>query len=141
MNQISIIESISLKKELLQYFFQLTDAEQQSVLNLIKTFTHSRNTEFKPITVDQYNRELEEADAEIEFGDFVTHEEVKKLFQKSNMVTLIKWNRKAIQQFKNTIEYIENLSSANAIKFQMDILNKIDELLFFLKSILLINIK
>ncbi len=47
---------------------------------MTKTFTVSRNPQFKPVTLEEYNQELEEADAEIEAGDFVTHEEVKRLF-------------------------------------------------------------
>ncbi len=76
------MDNASVKNELLQYFFQLNDAEQQSVLDMIKTFTKRHNTEFKPVTLDEYNTELEEADKEIEDGDFVTHEEVNKLFSK-----------------------------------------------------------
>jgi hypothetical protein len=49
---------------------------------MIKTFLHSRDQEFGPVTLDEYNRELEEADAEIEAGDFITHEEVKKKYLK-----------------------------------------------------------
>lgn len=76
------MDSASVSNELLQYFSQLNDAEQQSVLNMIKTFTKRGKSEFKPQTTDEYNRELEEADSEIEAGDFVTQEEVKKLFTK-----------------------------------------------------------
>lgn len=76
------MESASVKNELLQYFFKLSKAEQHSVLDMIKTFASNRNTEFKPVTDDEYNRELEEADLEIEAGDFITHEEVKKHFIK-----------------------------------------------------------
>lgn len=76
------MESASIKNELLRYFFRLNDAEQQSIVNMIKTFAENRKTEFEPVTLDEYNRELEEADGEIEAGDFVTHEEVKKYFTK-----------------------------------------------------------
>jgi predicted transcriptional regulator len=72
------MDSISLKDELLKYVALLDRAEQESVLNMLKTFLQKRNTEFGPVTLDQYNKELEEADAEIEAGDYVTHEEVKR---------------------------------------------------------------
>lgn len=71
----------TLSEEMLAYFDRLTDAEQKSVLQLIKTFVESKN-DFRPQTIEEYNRELEEADARIEAGEFVTHEEVmKKYFQ------------------------------------------------------------
>ncbi|MEJ7682412.1 MAG: hypothetical protein WKG06_32080 [Segetibacter sp.] len=37
---------------------------------MIKTFTDSRNSRFKPVTREECNRELEEADAEIESRRF-----------------------------------------------------------------------
>ncbi|MGI8636156.1 MAG: hypothetical protein ACR2KZ_12210 [Segetibacter sp.] len=64
--------------ELLQYFSMLNRAEQQSVLDMLKTFIASRKEEYGPVTLEQYNKELEEADAEIEAGEYVTHEEVKR---------------------------------------------------------------
>ncbi len=76
------METTVLKEEMFTYFSRLNREEQQSVLAMIKTFINSRNTEFGPVTLDEYNRELEEADGEIEVGDFVTHEEVKKKYLK-----------------------------------------------------------
>ena len=76
------METGAIKEEMLQYFSRLNDAEQQSVLEMIKTFIKGRSKEFGPVTLEEYNRELEEADAEIESGDYVTHEEVKKTFIK-----------------------------------------------------------
>jgi hypothetical protein len=69
-------------KELLRYFTRLKDAEQKSILQMLKTFVDSRQEEFKPVTLEEYNRELEEADAEIEAGEFVSHEEVMKRYFK-----------------------------------------------------------
>jgi hypothetical protein len=69
-------------KELLRYFTLLKDAEQKSILQMLKTFVDSRQEEFKPVTLEEYNRELEEADAEIEAGEFVSHEEVMKRYFK-----------------------------------------------------------
>ncbi len=75
------METTVLKEEMLTYFSRLNREEQQSVLAMIKTFINSRNTEL-PVTLQEYNKELEEADAEIEAGDFITHEEVKKKYLK-----------------------------------------------------------
>ncbi len=70
----------SLSKEMLRYFTQLNAAEQKSVLQMIKTFLGTRRDDFKPMSLAEYNRELEEADAEIEAGDYVPHEEVMKRY-------------------------------------------------------------
>lgn len=76
------METTVLKEEMLTYFSRLNREEQQSILAMLKTFINSRNTEFGPVTLDEYNGELEEADGEIEAGDFITHEEVKKKYLK-----------------------------------------------------------
>ena len=72
----------SLSREMLRYFTQLNAAEQKSVLQMIKTFLSSRKDEIKPVSLEEYNRELEEADAEIEAGNYVPHEEVMKRYLK-----------------------------------------------------------
>lgn len=76
------METTILKEEMLVYFSRLNSDEQQSVLEMVKTFLKNRNTEFVPVTLEEYNRELEEADEEMEAGDFITHEEVKKKYIK-----------------------------------------------------------
>lgn len=72
----------SISQEMLTYFMQLNDAEKQSVLEMIKTFLRSRQTDFQPQSFEEYNQELEQADAEIESGDYVAHEEVMKRYLK-----------------------------------------------------------
>lgn len=67
---------VILKDEMLQYFSQLNTEEQKSVVDLIKVFIKNRN-ELKSVTLEEYTKELEEADAEIA-SDYITHEEVKK---------------------------------------------------------------
>lgn len=74
------METTILKEEMLTYFSRLNNEEQQSVLAMIKTVINSRNKELIPESIDEYNRSLEKADAEIEAGDFVTHDEVKKKY-------------------------------------------------------------
>jgi hypothetical protein len=68
----------SLSKEMLRYFTQLNAAEQMSILQMIKTLSISRRDDFKPQTLEEYNRELEEADRRIEAGHFITHQDVEK---------------------------------------------------------------
>lgn len=69
------------QQEMSRYFTQLNNKEQQSLLGLIKTFIGSRKT-FEPQTLEEYNDELEKGSAEIEAGNYITHDEVKKMFSK-----------------------------------------------------------
>ncbi|MEO7313884.1 MAG: hypothetical protein ABIW47_01775 [Ginsengibacter sp.] len=59
-------------------FIQLNEEEKVSVLELVKTFLKSRKTDFKRQSLEEYNRELDQADDEIEAGEYVPHEEVMK---------------------------------------------------------------
>jgi hypothetical protein len=72
----------SISQEMLIYFMQLNDAERKSVLEMIKTFLSSRKSEFTPQSLEDYNQELEQADKEIEAGDYMSHEEVMKRYLK-----------------------------------------------------------
>jgi predicted transcriptional regulator len=65
-------------KEMYDCFMQLNDAEKKSVVQMIKTFLQSRK-KFERINIEQYNKEIEEAEAEIERGESYTHEEVVKM--------------------------------------------------------------
>ncbi len=76
------MEATPLKDEMVHYFSQLNIAEQQSILNMLRTFIESRDVDTQQPTTKDYTRELEEADAEIEAGDYVTHDVVKKRFIK-----------------------------------------------------------
>lgn len=73
--------STAIQQEMLRYFTQLNKEEQQSLLGLIKTFIGSRKTNERQ-TIEEYNEELEQANAEIEAGNYITHDEVKKMFSK-----------------------------------------------------------
>lgn len=67
----------TLDKELTKYR-KLLDAEQKkSIITLIKSFVHPE-TKGSRTTVKQYNKELDEAMARIENGDFVKHEDILK---------------------------------------------------------------
>lgn len=73
----------TISQEMLQYFTRLNDEQQNSVLQMIKTFLHGRDAALNPVSVEEYNNELEQNDAEIEAGDFVAHEEIMKRYIKS----------------------------------------------------------
>ncbi len=72
-----------ISQEMMQYFMQLNEAEQKSILQMIKTFLHGRSGDIKPVTLEEYNKELEQNDAEIEAGEYISHEEMMKRYLKS----------------------------------------------------------
>ena len=72
----------ALEQELLQYFFQLDDAEKKSVLQMLKTFVKGREGKVSRISLEEYNQELHEAEAEYERGEYTTHEEFVKQIKK-----------------------------------------------------------
>lgn len=71
-----------ISQEMLQYFMQLNEAEKKSVLELIKTFLTNRPNEMQPQHIQDYNKELNEADTAIEAGEFILNEDVIKRYEK-----------------------------------------------------------
>ena len=61
------------------YFMQLSLAEKKSVVQMIKTFLHRSKKEAVNIDLEEYNNEIDEAMAEVERGEFYTHDEVVKM--------------------------------------------------------------
>ena len=71
-----------LEQEMYKYFTQLNIAEKKSVVNMIKTFLQTRVKPDQRISVEQYNKELEAAEKEIESGNFITQEDLEKEMDK-----------------------------------------------------------
>jgi len=69
----------ALDQELLQYILQLDEAEKMSVLQMLKTFVKGREKKAKQISVEQYNKEIDEAIDRVEAGEFYTQEEVERM--------------------------------------------------------------
>ena len=69
-------------QEMLDYFNQLNKEEQKSILQMLKTFLSNRKEGDSAQSLEAYTKELEKADAEIEAGDFILHEDVVKYFSK-----------------------------------------------------------
>lgn len=67
-----------LDKELNSYLKRLNEAEKKSVLLMLKTFLTGRIEDTGRISIEQYNREIDEALAEAEAGDYITQEEMEK---------------------------------------------------------------
>lgn len=70
-----------LDKELLQYFMRLDQPQKRSLLEMIKSFLKTGGESLQPASVEQYNRELDEAMERINKGDFTTLEELEKEMQ------------------------------------------------------------
>ena len=69
----------ALERELLQYIFQLDEAEKKSVLQMLKTFLKGREKSLPRISIEQYNKEIDEAIARVESGEYYSHEEVERM--------------------------------------------------------------
>lgn len=65
-----------LEKELMQYVALLHEPQKKSLLNMIKVFANPSGNLSANITVEEYNEELEEAEAEFERGEYITHDEL-----------------------------------------------------------------
>ena len=68
-----------LDKEMFNYFTRLNEAEKKSIVQMLKTFLNSRDESPDRITIEQYNKEIDEAMEEIKNGEVYTHEEVIKM--------------------------------------------------------------
>jgi vacuolar-type H+-ATPase subunit D/Vma8 len=70
-----------IKKQFDTYLPLLSSKQQALLLEMVKNFLNV-DKETKRITRKQYNKELDEAVARIESGDFVTHEDALKELSK-----------------------------------------------------------
>lgn len=69
----------ALERELLQYIVQLNEAEKKSVLQMLKTFLKDREKKHSRISIEQYNKEIDEAVARVEAGEYYTNEDVERM--------------------------------------------------------------
>ena len=69
----------TIDSEIQKYLPLLGNAEKKSLLSVIKSFLSLKNDGSEaPLSIEQYNKELEEAEAEYQNGDYITHEELVK---------------------------------------------------------------
>jgi hypothetical protein len=71
-----------LEQELFNYFTRLNEQEKKSFVQLLKAFLNNRKENTQVPSLEEYTKELEMADAEIEAGDYILHEDVVKYFSK-----------------------------------------------------------
>ena len=67
----------AIDKELMRYFTRLDEAQKKSLLEMIKSFLKV-NDSGEAITIEQYNKELDEAMKRINRGEFTTLEELER---------------------------------------------------------------
>mgnify|MGYP003412982240 FL=1 len=68
-----------LEKEMYNYFTQLNEAEKKSVVQMLKTFLKGRTENPGRISIEQYNKEIDEAMEEVKKGEVYSHNEVVKM--------------------------------------------------------------
>lgn len=68
----------TLEKEWYSYFAQLNEAEKKSVLLMLKTFLQKRSVDAGRISIEQYNKEIDEALEEVAAGNYITQDEMEK---------------------------------------------------------------
>ena len=71
-----------LDKELIRYFVQLNEPQKRSLLEMMKSFLQSESKPAGYVSIEQYNRELDEAMERIGRGEFTTLEALEKEMQK-----------------------------------------------------------
>jgi predicted transcriptional regulator len=73
-----VMAAPSLDKELYKYWSSLTMFQKESVINVIKSFVDPKEV-IERISIEEYNKEIDEAMARVEKGEFFTQEEVEKM--------------------------------------------------------------
>jgi vacuolar-type H+-ATPase subunit D/Vma8 len=73
--------AIAIKKQVDNYLPLLSDKQQALILEMIKSFLNV-DKDSKRISRKQYNKELNDAVANIEKGNFVTHKDALKELSK-----------------------------------------------------------
>ena len=68
----------ALEQEWNNYFVQLNELERKSVLLMLKAFLQRRNEDTDRISMEQYNKEIDEALTEVEAGNYITQDEMEK---------------------------------------------------------------
>ena len=66
----------TIDKELINYFALLDQKQKETLLAMIKSYLMPGNSTTERISIEQYNKELDEGNEQIENGEFVTMEEL-----------------------------------------------------------------
>ena len=68
----------SLDNEFLKYWSKLTVVQKESLLSVIKSFAHPGDA----ITLEEYNKEIDEAEIEFQKGDYISNKEMMQQIKK-----------------------------------------------------------
>ncbi|MGN6803517.1 MAG: hypothetical protein ACTHJN_16580 [Ginsengibacter sp.] len=68
-----------LEKQMFNYFRQLNERQKKSVIQMLKFFLKDKGENKRRISIEEYNKELDEAIEQIKNGEVYSHEEVVKL--------------------------------------------------------------
>ena len=68
----------ALEQDWNNYFVQLNELERKSVLLMLKALLQRRNEDTDRISMEQYNKEIDEALTEVEAGNYITQDEMEK---------------------------------------------------------------
>jgi hypothetical protein len=77
----SDMASSAIDKELIRYFTRLDEAQKKSLLEMMKSFLKPSKGPVIPVTIEEYNRELDEAMERVSRGEFITLEALEKGMQ------------------------------------------------------------
>lgn len=64
-----------LENDFMKYWSMLTPVEKESLLTVAKNYVELKEDNHR-ISIEQYNKEIDEAMQQMDEGEFVTHEEV-----------------------------------------------------------------
>jgi hypothetical protein len=67
------------KTALIKVLEKINDESLIRAIQSLVEYASKRDEEYLGVTVDQYNDELDQADAQIEKGEFIAHEDAVKL--------------------------------------------------------------
>jgi predicted transcriptional regulator len=73
------MQAKGIEQEMNNYFMQLSLNEKKSVVQMLKTLLQKHNRGDAPVTIEDYNKDIDEAMAEVARGEFYSHEEVIKM--------------------------------------------------------------
>lgn len=72
----------ALDRQILEYLPMLGKEEKESLIGVIKSFLHLKENATAQISIEQYNKELQEAEAEFEKGEYISNKEMLKQIKK-----------------------------------------------------------
>jgi hypothetical protein len=76
--KVNVMATRSLDAEINRFLPLLGFEEKKSILGVIKSFIHLKKEEPHRISIEDYNKEIDEALAQVKAGNYVTQEELEK---------------------------------------------------------------